>query len=441
MKRGAVRESLRVSTWDGMFASCTAGLTSDYIAPYALALGASTSQIGVLTAVPSLAASSLQLASAHLSEKIGSRKKVVLFFVLLHALFGIPILLVPYVSPAGMAVPLLIGLVTLFATCNACASPAWAGLMSEYIPRSMRGKFFGWRSRIMVLVTVGASLVSGMILHFSRQRVLRGFAVIFLLAVVCRVISWYFLTRMYEPAYRVRREAYFSFYDFIRRARGSNFARFVLFSAAFIFCVNLASPFFSVFMLRDLKFNYLTFTLITLTATLAQVVAMSRWGMHADKVGNVKVIRVTSVLIASLPLWWVISQHPLMLFFAQVLSGFAWAGFNLCATNFIYDAVTPQKRVRCIAYYNLFIGLATFAGALTGGMLAAHLPDLFGYRLLSLFVLAGMCRYAVARIFLTRIREVRSAQEISSRDLFYSVIGIRPFLNYAPISRQEPEEE
>jgi MFS family permease len=218
--------------------------------------------------------------------------------------------------------------------------------------------------------------------------------------------------------------------------RESNFAKFVIFAASLTFCVNLASPFFSVFMIRDLKFNYLTYTIVVTVVTVAQIITFDRWGRHADKVGNVKVLRLTSFIIASLPLWWIFNQSPLYLVFAQILSGFAWSGFNLCATNFIYDAVSPPKRVRCIAYFNVFSGIGVCLGALCGAFLVNTLPALLGYKILSLFLLASVLRFAVVFIFSGRIKEVRKTEHISSKDLFYSVIGIKPMLGVTQDSRQ-----
>jgi MFS family permease len=193
-------------------------------------------------------------------------------------------------------------------------------------------------------------------------------------------------------------------------------------------------------MLRDLKFNYLTYTLLVVTVTITQICTFNRWGMHADKVGNIKVIRLTSFFIASLPLWWVINRHPLFLTLAQIASGFAWAGFNLCATNFIYDAVTPQKRVRCIAFFNVFIGVATCGGALVGGYVSNYMPELFGYKLLSLFLLSSLLRFCIVFLFSGKIKEVRTAEKISSKDLFYSVTGIKPAFGFIQSSASLKEE-
>jgi len=434
-KQNKIKKSLRFSFLDGIFASGMVGMTTDYITPYALALKATASQIGILTAASNLASSLVQLKSADTTERLKSRKKMINIFILLHALMGLPIILIPYLFKAHAVLALII-FITLFTSFNAMASPAWASLMSDHIPYRMRGKYFGWRNKALGMITVACALIAGLILQYFKNNILRGFLIIFSIAFFCRLISWCFLTRMYEPPFRVSKESYFSFLDFIKRIRESNFAKFVIFVASLNFCVNLAAPFFSVFMLRDLKFTYLTYTIVVTSVTIAQIFTIDRWGKHADKVGNVKVLKFTALFIASLPLWWLINQNPIYLIFVQILSGFAWSGFTLCAVNFIYDAVTPEKRTRCIAYFNVFSGVAICLGALLGGYLVNFLPSLFGYKILSLFLISSTFRFLVIFLLSGKIREVRKAEKISSRDLFYSVLGIKPILGVAQESRQ-----
>ncbi|HTY45460.1 MAG TPA: MFS transporter [Patescibacteria group bacterium] len=439
-KSNRIKTSLRFSLLDGIFAASMTGLTADYITPYALVLKASPEQVGLLSATPNLASSLIQLKSADLTERLQSRKKVINISVLLHTLVLVPIILIPYVFKA-QAVWVLIACMTLFTSLNAFAVPAWSSLMSNHIPYRMRGKFFGWRNRVLGTITIVSGFIAGLILHAFHQNVLRGFLIVLTSAFVCRMVSWYFLTRMYEPPLRIRSDTYFSFFDFIGRVKESNFARFVVFVAGLNFCVNLAAPFFSVFMLRDLKFSYLTYTAVVATVSITTICTIDRWGRLADRIGNIRVIKMTSLIIASLPVWWVINRHPAYLVFFQVLSGFAWAGFNLCATNFIYDAVTAGKRLRCIAYFNVLTGLALCLGALAGGYLVSRLPPLFGYKILCLFLVSSTLRFIVVCFLSGKIKEVRSTDHISSKDLFYSVIGMRPILGITQDSRQGIREE
>jgi MFS family permease len=229
---------------------------------------------------------------------------------------------------------LFIAAVILFTSFGALANPAWGSLLSDLVPQEHRGSYFGWRSRNLGVAAVISSAAAGMILHHLKQwNIFSGFFLIFLIAFAARVISWAYLKDMQEPPLKTGEPLKSGFFSFIRNFKQDNFARFVIFAALMSFSVNLASPFFAVFMLRDLKFSYWLYGLINVVATLTVFLVISRWGRHADKTGNLKLIKLTAPMIGAIPLFWIVNQNPVYLVLAQIFSGFAWAGFNLSSTN------------------------------------------------------------------------------------------------------------
>jgi len=419
--------SLKFSFSDGIFASGMVGFTQEYFTPFLLLLGAVAKHIGMLNALPNFFASLIQLKSADFTETLHSRKKIINIFVLFHALMLLPMAIM---ALSGRGKPaIFIAYVILFTSFGAIATPAWGSLMSDLVEEDKRGTYFGWRNRILGFITAGAAFIAGFILHTMKKlNIFYGFVIIFSFAFIFRMISWYFLTRMYEPPLVQRKEDYFTLIDFLARIRESNFAKFVLFVSMMNFSVNLASPFFAVLMLKDLHFSYMLYTIITITATLTVYIMISRWGRHADKVGNLKIIKFISPLIGVIPLLWVFNHNPAFLLFAQIFSGFLWAGFSLCTTNFIYDAVIPEKRTRCISYFNALNGLALCGGALLGGFLLQKLPLLFGYKILTLFLISSVLRIIVGIFMPMKLKEVRPVEKTKSNELFFSVIGIKPLL-------------
>ena len=419
------KKTLRISFKDGIFASAMMGFTQDYFTPFLLLLGATAKDIGIVSSLSNFFSALVQLKSADLTEKAGSRKTIINLFVFLQAVMLIPMAIVA--ATGGTSPIVFIIFVTLFTSFGAFAVPAWSSLMSDLIEDNKRGEYFGWRNKRLGFILVGSSFLAGIILHsVEKKDIFWGFFLIFSLACLFRLISWNYLRQMEEPKLVHTKEDQFTLYKFLARIKESNFARYVLFVSIMSFSVSLASPYFAVFMLRDLHFGYLLYSLITVTATLVIYMTMSRWGRHADKVGNLKVIRFTAPIIATLPLWWVINRNPVFLIFVQILSGFAWAGFNLCASNFIYDAVTPSKRTRCVAYFNVLNGLALCLGALTGGLIAQKLPPLFGYPLLTLFVISSVLRALASTFLPLQLKEVRSVQHVQNDQLLLSMIGIKP---------------
>jgi MFS family permease len=418
MQQNVIRKTLRNSVLDGACHSAMLGLTQSYVVPFALALRATTAQIGLLSSLPSLVMAFSQLATPHLIRRAGSRKRLILPVVLVHALMWIPVLLIPYLFP-GDKVWWLIGLMTLSAVFGSLALPAWGSMMADLVPEATRGRYFSRRSRICDFTMLVVSFVAGGLLQWTTGNPFLGFSIIFSGAVVSRLISWYFLSRMHEPLLKEPVKNRGSLPDAIRKLRSSNLGRFIVYVSLVNFATCLAGPFFAVYMLRDLGFDYLTYVAITATATIASVTFLTRWGKRADRAGNLRVMRITSFLIPIIPMLWLVSKQVYYLIPVQILAGFAWSGFTLTSSNFLYDASPQESRTQSIAIFNAANGIAICLGALTGGFLAPRLPQLLGNSLLCLFLISGILRGFVVILMLRRISEVRRVPKVSSLELLF----------------------
>jgi MFS family permease len=214
------------------------------------------------------------------------------------------------------------------------------------------------------------------------------------------------------------------------------------------FSVSIASPFFTVYMLRDLKFTYLAFTVNTATAIFAQFLTLAQWGRISDVFGNRRILAATGILIPLMPLLWVFSSNFWYLILIQALSGFAWAGFSLSASNFVYDLIAPNRRATYLAIHNVIASIGIFSGAMLGGFLGAVLPTdltIGDYHLswlsplTGVFVVSTIARAAVVIGLIPKVREVRPVRDISLRELifrvtrlnalsgvFFEIVGTRP---------------
>jgi MFS family permease len=430
MRQGkiSIRETLRVSFKDGVFAAIMSGVTDPYFTPFALALGATAQQIGWVSGFPQFFGSLSQLFAVQAVHRIGGRLNLLVGVVSIQAMLLFFIGLLAWIeSPHRIA--LFLGLLILFVIAGALVGPAWGSLMTEYIPKEKRGRYFGWRNRILGFVHVGSMIVAGTLLYRTEAvSPVLGFAIIFSAGSLARFVSASYIAHMRDVPQKRDPAVDFTFYRFIARFRHSNYVKFVAFSAMLTFASYISAPFFAVFMLRDLQLSYFTYMVLQVLATLAGLVAMPMWGMHADAVGNARVLRLSGFFACVIPLFWLATRNIVYLACVQMLAGFVWSGFTLAATNFIYDAVTPPKRLRCISYFHVLNGTAIFAGASLGGFLAGRVPPLQGHSLLTLFAISGVCRLAVYFALFNRFREVRASREVSIPELFFSVVGIRPLI-------------
>lgn len=335
-KKVNVRESLRSSFKDGIFAAFMAGVTDHYATPAALFLGASVQQVGLVIALPSLLAALSQFFSVRVIYWVGGRLKLLVRLVFAQATLLACIAVLPLLA-IGHRVELLLVLLIAAAVCGGLAGPAWGSLMSDYVPARKRGRYFGWRNRTVGAVTVSSIIASGLLLSFF-QKVSYGvaFSIIFALAAAARYVSGYFISRMDEPPHKKDPASDFTFLMFVRRFRESNFLKFVIFTACLTFSAYLAAPFFAVFMLRDLQLSYLTYMTLQVGSALAGLIALPLWGKHADLVGNVRVLRLSSFIAALIPLLWLASHHPAYLMLIQIVAGFSWSGVALSTGNFCF---------------------------------------------------------------------------------------------------------
>ncbi len=415
-------KSLQYSLVDGSAHSAMLGLTQDYIVPFALVLKATTAQVSLLSSIPNFIMALSQLIAPRIVEKVGSRKGLILPAVFIHALLWLPIMFIPYLFPE-QEIGWLVGFVTLSTVFGSLGNPAWGSLMTDLVPEGMRGRYFGLRGRICGFVALVFFFIGGVILQYFRTNPFLGFSIIFGIAMLFRLVSWCFLSKMQEPSFNNPRQGRLELTAILKEIWTSGLGRFIVFVSLMNFATNLAGPFFAVYMIRDLKLDYLTYFAITAVATAINLVFLTFWGRRADKVGNMKVLKITSVLIPLVPLLWTVSHQLYFLIPVQVLSGFAWAGFNLTSTNFLYEASAPEKRIQYIAVFNAMNASAVCLGALAGGYLVLKLPALFGFNLLTLFLLSGLLRGLVVVFLLRRISEVRKVPEVGIAELLFGELN------------------
>ena len=72
----AVKRSLDLSIKDGVAFAATTGFGDNYINPFAVAIGASNLQIGLLSSFTQLVSSLMQLKAADITERLGVERRL-----------------------------------------------------------------------------------------------------------------------------------------------------------------------------------------------------------------------------------------------------------------------------------------------------------------------------------------------------------------------------
>ena len=423
-------KSLYYSFLDGIFASIMTGFTMNYVVPFGLVLGAKNFHVALLNALPQLFSSIAQLRTAEMVDKLKSRLKIITLFVFLHGISYLLIILLLFVS-VEVRILWFIFLTTLSSVLTSIAAPAWWSLMSDTVDKDKYGEYFAWRGKILGFVSLVSSFIAGWFLGVIKDK-FTGFVILFFSAGISRLISGYFISKMEDIETKISSEKAFSYIEFIKRAKESNFVKYVFFVSLFNFAVFISAPFFSVYMLRELKMTYLEYTIVTLSAALSGLLFLPFWGKTADKIGNVKVIKVTGLLICILPILWIFSKNFFYLILINGFAGYIWAGFNLSTVNFIFDVASQETRTRCVGYFNFTNGMFIFLGTMLSGWLATHLPALVNEsKLLTLFLLSGILRTVIIFVFKDKFYEVKKVEYVETKDFLLTVLGVKPVLDFS----------
>ena len=431
-KDPVVDKALRHSVRDGMAYTVQVGAGETYFSAFALFLGATAPQVALLSTLPPLLASSAQLFSAWIGSYVG-RRRVVLVGCALQALLWLPIVVLPALL-GEYAIPALLVLLVLYHSANNLAAPQWTSIMRDLVSERRRGRYFAHRTRLMTITTFVSLVACGLILHEldTVDRTYLGFVVIFLIAFVARTISVYHLTFLHEmPPTTTAPDMHIE--HWWRTLLSTGAIGFSIYVALMNAAVGISSPFFTVYMLRDLNLSYLDFTVLQATSVLVQFLMLTTWGRVADIYGNRLILIVTSISLPIVPSIWLLSDNFWALILFQALSGLSWSGFTLSAGNLLYELVPQTRRAAYVAFHNVGTAAGVFGGAMLGSLLEVVLPPravLFGdsgvlSSLIYIFVISGIARAIVAALLARRVRELRKPRRaLSAPALVLRVTGL-----------------
>ena len=285
---------LRLLVIEAAFSGGAAALTTGVIlTAFALHLGASNAMVGVLVSAPFLA-QLLQLPAISLVERLRARKLI----AVVTSLVGRAMLAVM----AGVAffsgtVPLMVFLAAQFVLCGlgAIGSCAWNAWMRDLAPESRMGQVFARRTLLLTAISLALGLAAALALDLtpagSQARNL-VFAGMFAVGCATGLISARVVAAMPEPTMPPSAGPVPLLALLREPLRDPNFSRLLLFVASWQFAINFATPFFTVFIVRQLHFNVSFVMVLSVVSQIANILAVRMWGTLSDRFANKSVLAV-----------------------------------------------------------------------------------------------------------------------------------------------------
>ncbi len=384
-------------------------------------LGAGDFIYSIVMALPVLGAAS-QVVGSYFLETTGKRRFVFLASGFAHRLLWIPVALIPlFVNPNRHEAIIwsITILITLSSIANSLCTVAFNSWMGDLVPKEIIGRFFSKRA----LMSTIAGAVAGLALSVFIDRVnnFNGFAILFILGAMFGVADISVFSRIHHPQLQLHEKKPTLLSTLIDPFKNKEYVLFALFATVFAFGVNFSAPFINVYMIENLRMNYLMITLSTqIMVGVSTILFVRKWGSLADRYGNRFVLIVNAVGIAVVPAVWAFTTpgNYLLVFILNFFAGVFWSGYNIAIFNQSVWLAPNQNRSAYIACFSLLTSVfGTAVAYLCGGIFmqyarpffnSTHIPFIAGTTLNAynvLFLISALMRVVAVLFVLPLVRE------------------------------------
>jgi MFS family permease len=431
-----LRCTLKRSQQEAVASSTMTATSDNFFNAYAIFLGASMGQMGLVTGLPQLFGAISQLISVWLVSHF-SRKYFIVVAAVMQAMVVFAMAGVAAIRPDN-AVWIFIGLAALYHGFMNLIQPHWRAWMGAIVPEKRRGTFFAARTRLTMAASLTVFFAGGGILSLtdSLEMTWLGFSLLFSIAFMGRLTSAWLLWQMHDPEpCPAKVSGYFSqtLYNFKQAWADNTFKQYSLFVAGMQCMVAISAPFFAVYMLEDLQFTYIEFVIASVASIITQFITLRFWGRFSDIYGNRIVMLITSCVIPSLPILWIFSDSYGYIIALQVLSGFAWSGFTLSTANYLYDIRPFRSDFATYAALQAALSAAfVFMGAMVGGFIASYAGSFLAFTGLNswlsspifvVFIVSSVMRTLVTLWFIPRSVEPKVRPRPQFLQLIFRIRG------------------
>lgn len=401
MSGDSLRHTLKRMSTEGVLFSVMVGAGEAYLAPFALAIGASPVWAALLVTVPLVAGGILQLISPVAVRRLGSRRRWVAACATAQSLSFIP-LVAAALTGSGSILLVYLMATTYWAT-GMATGPAWNAWVGTLVPKRIRTGYFAGRTGLINVGVATGLLGGGALLQAaaSREMLLTGFAVLFGAAALARGASAIALWRQPEPGVPHREDRVVSVRTLSLRFRGSAEGRLLRYLLVFTLSVAVASPFFTPFMLRHLGLSHAQYTVLLATSLAARVFAAPLAGRFARRFGVARLLRLSALGIVPLAGLWSIDGGFSYLLVLQVLSGAMWASHELAAFLMFFDTIDEHDRTAILTFYNLGHAVALLVGSLVGAFVFLQIGN--DARAYATLFIGSSCLRALSALLLSRV--------------------------------------
>lgn len=389
------------------------GFGITYLTGFFLALKASSFQIGLISAIPSVCSLAAIFGGWLLGHTRRWRSWVIALLTIAflgHSFIGAIPYLFASVSAAIQIQIVLLVLVGAYALFK-IHDVFWYSWVSEIIPEGQRGIFFGRLLIIIPLIGMPCNYLIGRYLDLFNG--LTGFCSIFGICGLAGTLAGIMYKQIPEARAKPQLDGPSLMNQMAIVLRDDSFRKFLLFVFTFILATGTIGPFASVFMIENLHIPYAWIAIFAILYSLFFIVFSIVWGYLLDKYGSRPILLLCCVPSAVIYFLWIMNtpDRYFMVPVIHVISGIVSAGMAVALQNLIMDFSSRQHSAAYLSVYQIVFGIIGFAAPLFGSAVVVLCRDLnlhlLGYsigRYHVLFALVGLLSF-LPLFFIIQIHE------------------------------------
>ncbi|MEI8094415.1 MAG: MFS transporter [Spirochaetales bacterium] len=357
-----------------IFWSSILGCAASFFAAFALRLGASNTDIGLLSSIPPLLVILVALPAGRFLQGVHNPRKWILGGLAVHRALYTFIFLVPFF--AGLGLPLgtiAVWIFILIGLPGHLFNIGFVSLLADVVSEQRRAAVFSARG--IVNNAASALLIFAFGVWLKEAPFPWSYQAMFGFGIVTSFISVRYLARIEVPARAPHPPTPLSLSDELRKIK---FA--LVHNAAFRSLVRntflqslmlwMSGPLFILYYIKTcgadegwLGVNGTVSGLVT----IASFVLWRRW-MH--RFGESTILKVTMVLAGTFPLLVGATTSLTLIVAANALNAFANAGVGLSHFNTLLKVMPEKSRTEYTAYWSILMNAGAFAAPMLGVLLA-----------------------------------------------------------------------
>ncbi|WP_425449631.1 MFS transporter [Dethiothermospora halolimnae] len=400
----------KVNIVNGIFAIVAINLVNPYFSKFALRLGASDYQIGLLSSLPALFSVLTLIMGAVIIEGSTNKKKTTSLIMFSHKAFYLLLAVVPFM-PENYQSWVFVILVGIMNLPGSISITGFQSSIGDIFDERARGRAMGLRNRYSAIFGMIVAFTSGRLLTIipnNNSETIILYQVFFIIAFIFaqgEVLS-YLKFRGIRKVKQEKNAGYLKSLKVVLKnlPKQRKFIIFTCCSLLFHFGWQMGWPLFSLYTIDYLNADETWLGIISVASSLSSILTYTLWGKLADKYGNSIMLGISTFGMAITPILYAASNSLIALVLFNVIIGVSVAGTVLILFNILLEVIPSQNRTIYIAIYNTLINLSATISPIIGVRLKKD------FNIYLALIIVGILRLIGSASFFLRNKFIKKAK-------------------------------